>query len=87
MFSPSQSPRTQFGAQQPPLPVTGIAVGKAGRLAQHTGRSGFLIPTHQPVVRNVAEYQLAQIAEPDRASVKRQPVAIRSIAAWPRIIR
>ena len=50
-----------------PVPVTGVAVGKVGRLLKHTDRAGGFFPFEDAVVGNIAPQQVAPIAKPDRA--------------------
>ena len=55
-----------LAAEQAPLAVAGVAVGEVRRLAEHADRPGLLLPLHDPVVGDVAEQDVAAVAEPDR---------------------
>ncbi len=59
MLGPGHPARALLAADQPALPVDGVAVGVAGRLAEHAHRAGGLVPAQDPVVRDVAEHQVA----------------------------
>src|SRR6185295_1765438 len=46
------------------LAVARIAVGEVRRLAEYADRARLLVPSHDPVVRDVAPQETARIAEP-----------------------
>ena len=68
-------PRVVLAGEQPALAVAGVAVGEVRRLAEDADRAGLLVPLHDAVVRDVAPEQVAAVAEPNRPSDHRIPVA------------
>ena len=66
IFGAGQVLRVVLAGDEPALAVAGVAVGIVRRLAEHADRAGLLLPFHDPVVRDVAEQQIAAVAEPHR---------------------
>src|SRR4030081_2399306 len=60
------TPGVMLAAEQPPLPVPGIAVRIVRRLAEHTHVTVFLVPAHHSIVGNVAPDQAAIVPDIDR---------------------
>src|SRR6185312_6472490 len=59
-------PSAMLAGDEAALAVAGVAVGVAGRLAEHADRSGLLFPFEDAIVGDVAPQQKAAIAEPHR---------------------
>src|SRR5262249_50203191 len=59
VLGPGPPARALLAPHQPALPVDGVTVGVAGRLAEHAYRAAGLVPAQDPVVRNVAEHHIA----------------------------
>src|SRR5687768_16131561 len=55
-----------LAADEPSLPVAGVAVGEVRRLAEDADRAGLLFPFEDALVRNVAAEQIPSVAEPHR---------------------
>src|SRR6266446_4750402 len=56
--------RAMLARDEAPLPVTGVAVGVIGRLAEHTDCARLFSPAQHPVVGNIAPQQIAPIPKP-----------------------
>ena len=67
VFGARHAATTMLAGDQPAVPVTGVAIGKVGRLLKHTDRAGGFFPFEDAVVGNIAPQQVAPIAKPDRA--------------------
>ena len=59
VFGSSDTAMTLLTAHQAPLPIDGVAVGVTGRCAELADRAGQLVESQHPVVRDVAEQQIA----------------------------
>ena len=81
VFGARHAAATMLAGDQTAVPVTGVAIGKVGRLLKHTDRAGGFFPFEDAVVGNIAPQQVAPIAKPDRAFDQRHPVYRRSTAA------
>src|SRR5439155_13479067 len=67
VFGAGQPLRIHLARDQTALAVAGVAIGIVRGAAKHADRAGFLLPFHDPVVRDVAPQEVAVIAEPHRA--------------------
>src|SRR5471030_306318 len=59
---------------QPSFAVASVAVGVVRGLAERADFARFLVPAQHAVVRNVAPYQRAAVAEPDRPFIPASPL-------------
>ena len=66
IFGAGQPLRVHLAGDQPSDAVPCVAVGIVGGLAEHADRAGLLFPFQDAVVRDVAEQQMAPVAEPYR---------------------
>src|SRR4051812_21945244 len=64
MFGARDAPRPVLAGDEPSLPVARVAVGEVGGLAEDADRAGFLVPTHDPLVGDVAPEKRARVAQP-----------------------
>src|SRR5262249_20842132 len=67
VFGTRYAATTMLAGDQTTLPVTGVAIGKVGRLLKHTERAGGCFPFEDAVVGNIAPQQVAPITKPDWA--------------------
>src|SRR5215471_5226753 len=75
VFRPRQPLSVVLTSDKPPLPVASVAVGIVGGPSEHRDGTGLLVPAHNAVVGDVAEQQLARVAEPHRSFREAEPSA------------
>ena len=66
IFRAGDAAADMLAGHQTALPVTRIAIGHVGGLAEHADLSGRLVPSQDPVIGNIAPQQIAAIGKIDR---------------------
>src|SRR6185503_8853466 len=66
VLGPGDAAGVVLAGDQTPLAIARVAVGVVRGLAEDAHRAGLLVPAHDPVVRDVAPEEGAEVAEPDR---------------------
>ena len=67
VLGPGDPPHPVLAGDEAPLAVAGVAVGVVRRLPEDRGLAGFLVPSEDAVVGNVAPQHAPLIADPHRA--------------------